>query len=121
MLGARRRSTKRLGGVLHFGIAIAIALWGSDAHAVRLDRDVKTVMTGAVYGLVIGTVLGLVTLPLTDSVKTMFLGSSVGMYIGAAVGGYHAMSRDDPQNPLRPQAGQPPQLRIYAAIPVLRF
>jgi hypothetical protein len=115
--------------VLALALVLSLPLHTVSAHAVHVDRDVKTVMTGAAYGLAIGTVLGLITLPLTGSVRTMFLGSSVGMYLGAAVGGYHAMNRDDPQNPLNPQNAQnswidrskPKQVVVYAELPVIRF
>lgn len=74
-----------------------------------MDRDVRTVLVAAAYGLMAGTALGIVSLPLTQDSRGIFLGSSMGLYLGTAVGFYHVGSREDAENPLRQGAQRWPE------------
>ena len=70
-------------------------------HAQAMDRDVKSVIVAGEYGLVGGTILGLATVPFSQNIRTIFIGSSAGLYLGIAVGFYYITHRDDPDNPFR--------------------
>ena len=72
-----------------------------------MDRDVKSVLVAAAYGIAGGTVLGLVAWPIAQDSRAIFIGSSMGLYLGTAVGFYHIGSREDPENPLRRSMGDP--------------
>src|SRR5262249_6237596 len=76
------------------------------AHA--LDKNIKTVFIAGGYGLLAGTAVGLITLPLTQGIWALFIGSSVGLYLGIVIGVFHVLNRENPQNPLRPQAQMEP-------------
>ena len=67
---------------------------------MAIDRDVKSVLVGGGYGLLGGTVIGLLSYPLTRDSRSIFIGSSVGLYLGIVVGAYNAIDRDNPSNPL---------------------
>src|SRR3954469_16001642 len=70
---------------------------------MALDRDVRSVLVGGGYGLLGGTLVGLVSYPLTRDARSIFIGSSVGLYLGIMVGAYNAIDRGNPDNPLRAQ------------------
>jgi hypothetical protein len=76
-------------------------VWVGPAHAI--DQDTRSVIRGGTYGLIGGTVVGLAVLPLTGSVRGVFIGSSLGLYMGILLGVYHITHRDDPENPFRGQ------------------
>jgi hypothetical protein len=80
-------------------LALAAFAGARPAHAI--DRDVRAVIVAGEYGLLGGTVLGLATLPFTESARSVFQGTSLGLYLGIAVGFYYVMHRDDAENPLR--------------------
>lgn len=69
------------------------------SHAV--SRDVKTVLAAGGWGILGGTVLGLISIPFTGNFKGVFMGTSIGLYLGIAGGFYHLAHQDDPTNPLR--------------------
>jgi hypothetical protein len=73
--------------------------------ARAMDRDVRAVLAGGAYGLVGGTALGLASYPFTQRTRNIFVGTSIGLYLGLVVGFYHVWHRDDPENPLRVDAG----------------
>lgn len=117
-----------------FSVWIAVLLLLSvslseSAHA--WDTDKRTIVTAAEYGLVIGTLAGLLTLPVSGSARSVFVGTSVGLYLGLLVGIYHNGHRHDPDNPLRfsgtePDAWpvkppQPPRAALELTYPVARF
>jgi hypothetical protein len=58
------------------------------------------VITAGAYGILAGTLVGLVAWPLSGSERAIFLGSSLGLYLGIGVGFYHIHNRDEPGNPL---------------------
>ena len=66
-----------------------------------IKSNVSTVITGGAYGLLAGTVSGLVTWPIYQSDRAIAIAAVIGMYLGLVVGVYYITSRDDPQNPLR--------------------
>ncbi len=74
------------------------------SSAFAMQRDVKAVLQISALGAAAGTVIGLVSYPLTQDFKTTFAGSSVGLYLGIIIGIYHVTSRTDPQNPIVSQA-----------------
>lgn len=80
-------------------------------HVIALDRDAKSVLTGGAYGLLGGTVIGVLSYPLTRDARSIFIGSSVGLYLGIVVGAYNAIDRDNPDNPLRSELDLGPSLR----------
>jgi len=71
-----------------------------------MDRDVRAVLITSEYGLIAGTVVGAATLPFTQDIRGLFIGSSAGLYLGIAVGLYYVLDRENPENPLR-QRQQP--------------
>lgn len=95
--------------------------------AQAFNRDQRTVATAGLYGTLVGTLVGLVTLPVTQSGRNVFVGSSVGLYLGLAVGLYHMNHRDDPDNPLRyqrnarrgPDPNQKPEFPVAMRAPKL--
>lgn len=80
--------------------------WTQTADA--MDRDVRSVLITSSYGALAGTAVGLLTFPLSRSVKGIFTGSSLGLYLGIAVGLYHVTHRYDPENPMRMEREQAP-------------
>jgi hypothetical protein len=76
------------------------------AHAV--DRDVRAVLIGGLYGMAGGTILGLASYPFTQKPRSIFIGTSIGLYLGIAVGFYYIWNRYDPENPLQPEHRQAP-------------
>lgn len=57
-----------------------------------------------------GTVLGLVTFPATQEVKTIFVGTSIGLYLGIAIGVYYVFDRENASQALRRHASlEPPR------------
>lgn len=83
-------------------VALSIALPAPSAQA--LDRDSRTVLKAGTYGILAGTAVGLLTWPVSQTNRSVFIGSSMGLYLGLAVGIYHITHRDDPSNPLRESA-----------------
>jgi hypothetical protein len=81
--------------------------------ASALDRDVKAILVAGEYGILGGTVIGAATLPFSQNLRSVFIGSSVGLYLGLAVGIYYVMERDSPHNPLRRQSPQAPHNSYY--------
>ena len=65
---------------------------------MAIDRDLRSVLVGGGYGLLGGTLVGLVSYPLTRDARSIFIGSSVGLYLGLVVGAYNAIDRDSPGN-----------------------
>lgn len=82
---------------------LPVCLIASPARAV--DRDVRAVLTTSAYGVAGGTLLGLASLPLHRSGRSVFMGTSLGLYLGAIVGFYFIGHRDDRGNPLASWAG----------------
>src|SRR4051812_22684120 len=76
---------------LQLSIALPLA-----PTAKAMDRDVQTVLTTSLYGMAVGTGLGLVSYPFAQSSRAIFIGTVVGLYLGAIVGIYHVSHRDDP-------------------------
>lgn len=70
-------------------------------QSFALSKDVKTVLIASGWGILGGTAMGLLSLPFTQSFKSVFMGSSIGLYLGIAGGFYHISHTDDPTNPLR--------------------
>src|SRR3989338_3903726 len=105
----RRRATlKGVGRVLRrraafLVIGAALALAGSLAASPRahaIDPTIRSIIVGGMYGIVAGTALGLISYPMTGSVRGIFMGTSIGMYLGAVAGGDSVAPKDDPYNPL---------------------
>lgn len=71
-------------------------------RAWALDRDVRRVLVAGGYGMAAGTVLGALSVPFTQNVRTMFVGTSLGLYLGLVVGVYYVLDQD---NPLRLRPG----------------
>ena len=61
--------------------------------------DFKTLETFSLYGAGAGTLAGLVTVPFTKDIRTMFIGTSVGLFLGIIAGFYHINNRGNPENP----------------------
>ena len=71
-------------------------------HSARAwDQDKRTIVSTSSYGILVGTLAGLLTLPVHGNGRTVFVGTSVGLYLGIVVGLYHNAHRYDPSNPLR--------------------
>jgi hypothetical protein len=96
----RRRLTAWVAGVLLVTGAMALAV---PTPAKAMDRNVKALLVAGSYGMVGGTLLGALSLPFTQNVRSMFVGTSLGLYLGLAVGVYYVVERDNPGNPLRPR------------------
>lgn len=99
-------------GQIRTGAAVGAALllsvaFGFPRPARAVDPDVRTVLTTGLYGILGGTVLGLVSAPFTGTPRSVFIGTSIGLYLGAAVGVFHVMNRYDPENPLHQR---PPEI-----------
>jgi len=129
--------------VASLGAAQALLL----SHSARaMGQDTRSVIRGGTYGLIGGTVVGLAVLPLTGSVRGVFIGSSLGLYMGIIMGVYHATHRNEPDYPLRGESSsdaeressprllaragandartpmtQPLSARIALSVPVFRF
>lgn len=92
-----------------------------------IKANVSTFVTGGAYGLLAGTVSGLVTWPIYQSDRAIAIAAVIGMYLGFVVGIYYITARDDPQNPLRRTGLEPrlmntdPTTLVRVDIPVLRF
>src|SRR3954466_11452280 len=86
--------------LLAFGLTTAMI---TPQPVMALDRNVRSVLVGGGYGLLGGTLVGLLSYPLTRDARSIFIGSSVGLYLGIIVGVYNASERDNPDNPLRSQ------------------
>ncbi len=82
-------------------VLVLVTALVSATPARATDRDVKAVMTAGGYGILVGTVAGLIAWPLTGSERAIFMGSSIGLYLGIGAGFYHISNRDEPGNPLR--------------------
>ncbi len=112
----------RKSGAGFFALSIWATVALAPASSWALDRDTGAVLTLGGYGIAGGAVLGLISLPLTQNVRSIFVGTSVGLYLGLLVGFYHVMHRDDPENPLHSEvAGQillaeDPHLRSSATL-----
>jgi hypothetical protein len=87
-----------------FSLTLALAV---PRQVMALDRDAKSVITGGAYGLLGGTVVGLLSYPLTRDARSIAIGSSVGLYLGIVVGAYNAIDRDSPGNPLKAEDDVP--------------
>jgi hypothetical protein len=61
-----------------------------------MDKGVRTVLIAGMYGAGAGTVLGLAAYPITNNVRSLFMGSSIGLYLGLALGIYLVANPDDP-------------------------
>jgi hypothetical protein len=98
-----RPANRPLAVLTHLIVAMAIALASllPTRAAWAVDRDVKAILVGGGYGLVGGTLLGAVSLPFTQDLRSVFIGTSVGLYLGLAVGVYYVLERDREGNPLR--------------------
>lgn len=81
-----------------------------------MSRDVKSLLKYSGIGLGAGTLVGLVTLPLTQNVNGIWIGSSVGLSLGLIVAIYQIYNRNDPQNPLSPNA-ETAELKYYSPPP----
>lgn len=79
--------------------ASQFALFSGAAHA--MDQDTRAIIRGGTYGLIGGTVVGIAVLPLTGSVRGVFIGSSLGLYMGLLMGVYHITHREDSNYQLR--------------------
>jgi hypothetical protein len=103
-------------------------------RAQAMDQDTKTVVRGGTYGLIGGTIVGAAVLPLTGSVRGVFIGSSLGLYMGLLMGVYRITHRDDsgseyrseldePQTPRTPRTPMemPLKTRFAFSMPVVRF
>jgi hypothetical protein len=92
-------------------LALAVLASAPPRPAAAMDRDVRSVLVGGGYGLLGGAVLGLVAYPITQNPRSIAVGTSIGLYLGLALGFYYVWERDNPENPLRPDAS----LEIRAA------
>ncbi len=100
--------TRRLSKLMILTFVVYLAqttFFSSQAHAI--SQDMRTVIRGGTYGLVGGTIVGLAVLPLTGSVRGVFIGSSLGLYMGILMGVYRVTNRDDLGNPLRGEVQDP--------------
>jgi hypothetical protein len=99
----------------------------SHAEDRGIKANVSTFVTGGAYGLLAGTVSGLVTWPIYQSDRAIAIAAVIGMYLGFVVGIYYITARDDPQNPLRKTELEPrlitpdPTTLVRVDFPVLRF
>lgn len=119
-------------------IVCSFFLAAPPAHGWNSDQ--RAVMTGGLYGAIAGTLVGLITLPVSQSGRNVFVGTSVGLYLGMVAGLYHIHHRDDPSNPLRYDASSrelvpeeqpeaplsvlppgPPPATLRLDVPVLTF
>jgi len=74
---------------------------GSVSQSARaLDRDLKDVINVSLFGLTIGTGVGLLAWPLAGKLRAIPIGSSIGLYLGIVAGIYHIQNRRNPENPL---------------------
>jgi hypothetical protein len=64
-------------------------------RACAMDQDTRTLIRGGTYGLIGGTIVGAAVLPLTGSVRGVFIGSSLGLYMGLLMGVYRITHQDD--------------------------
>ena len=87
-------------GVIALLLAISILTSSEKAHATYSDGS--TFIWMALYGMAAGTLMGLVAAPITQSGRSIFIGTSVGLYLGTAVSIYHFTHRYDPENPISP-------------------
>ena len=115
---------KRVLIVLSLLLVLAVPAQGA-------SRAVKDVVTAGLYGVMGGTVLGLISLPFTRDLRTVFMGTSIGLYLGLVVGIYHTDNYDDPRNPLSPnyqsylmlngQKVRPKQVPVTLSYQLYRF
>jgi hypothetical protein len=119
-------------------LIIAVAqstIFSSRARA--MNQDTKTLIRGGTYGLVAGTIVGAAVLPLTGSVRGVFIGSSLGLYMGLLMGVYSITHRDEdrasprgefsesqsamafhaPRNPME----VPLPARVSVSMPIVKF
>jgi hypothetical protein len=82
-------------------IAAVSSLAFASRPAFAMSRDVRSVIVAGEYGMLGGTLLGIASLPLARSGRSVFIGTSVGLYLGIVAGIYYIHHRDDPGNPLR--------------------
>ncbi len=108
--------------------------WADDSTTL-VRKDVHALIVTGEYGILAGTVLGAATLPFTQNLRSLFIGSSLGLYLGIVVGIYYIANRDNPENPLKneeeryPDPGASSQLRlplsaskvVQVSMPLLRF
>lgn len=88
---------RRTLNVFFLASALTLAL-PAKSHA--LDHNLRTILVGAVWGAAAGTVVGLATYPLHQSIKGIFLGSSIGLYSGAGLGAFYAFNKRPEGSPL---------------------
>lgn len=100
-------------------VTVATLVTAPSAHAIH--PNIRRVLIFGGYGLVLGSVVGLVTVPLSQDFRTLFMGSSVGLYVGLALGVYYAATFDDPNNPFRGiPTGELSQLNLPVLHPSIR-
>jgi hypothetical protein len=97
----RKRDLSTRSRAAALAVLIGVFSLATAPRSQAMSPDVKSVMIGGVYGIAVGTGLGLLALPGTRSVRGIFMGSSIGLYLGMVAGYYHSRNRDNPQNPLR--------------------
>ena len=81
-------------------LALVISFTLTSSAVWAFERDVKAVLITSAYGAVGGTLVGLASLPIHRSGRSVFMGTSLGLYLGAIVGFYYIGHRDDRGNPL---------------------
>ncbi len=91
----------RVSRLIAFGcLMLSLSLAWNPPCAHALDKNIQRVLILGGYGLAAGTLVGAITIPLTQDVRSMFIGSSVGMYLGAVVGIFYVFTRTDKDNPI---------------------
>jgi hypothetical protein len=84
-----------IAALILFALGIGVNVPLEREARAAMDPDTLTVTRDGAWGLLGGTLAGLVALPLGGSVREIFLGSSVGLYLGIVVGIYAITHRDE--------------------------
>ncbi|MFL5814305.1 MAG: hypothetical protein ACJ763_12060, partial [Bdellovibrionia bacterium] len=85
------------------------------SRAGAMDQDTRTLIRGGTYGLVGGTIVGAAVLPLTGSVRGVFIGSSLGLYMGLLLGVYRITHEDEGGPRPRGEIGEPQSALAFQA------
>ena len=93
--------------VLALLLLIATAALAVIPEARAWDQDKRTIVTTSAYGIVLGALAGLITLPIHGKPRTVAQGASAGLFLGIVVGLYHNSHRYDPSNPLKASSESP--------------
>ena len=76
-----------------FGLLIVIS--SPRPAEAKIHRNLLVIFQAAGIGAIGGTLIGLISVPFSQNVRTVFMGTSVGLYVGAVAGVYFNANRDD--------------------------